>query len=200
MKYSEIQNRIENLTNSKITISRIADVLGESKQTMHKRVTSGKGDIPQYEIKLLEQAFNVSLVEDVTIDYYPDVFGSCGGGVFELSQEKKQVIIPKSAFFTSFNPHKNYSMINAYGDSMMPFICDKDRLIIESYSGEQIIDNRPYVFCYQDKIFIKRLVHNVNQLVIISDNDKYDIIKLDGNDLNDIHIIGQVVGLMRDLR
>ena len=83
---------------------------------------------------------------------------------------------------------------------MQPFIYDKDKLIIENYDGEQIIDNRPYIFAYKDEIFIKRLAKNINQLVIIPENKDYDIIKLEGEQLQDICIIGLVVGLMRDLR
>lgn len=83
---------------------------------------------------------------------------------------------------------------------MEPLILDKDKLIVEHWNGEQIIDNRPYIFCYKDEIFIKRLVKNINQLVIIPENKTYDTIKLSGEELNNVNIIGQVVGLMRDLR
>ena len=83
---------------------------------------------------------------------------------------------------------------------MQPLIFDKDKLIIEHWNGEQIIDNRPYIFCYKDEIFIKRLAKNVDQLLIISENKDYDIRKLSGNQLKDVNIIGQIVGLMRDLR
>ena len=138
--------------------------------------------------------------DSVTLDYYPDVFGSCGNGVFELSPEKTQIIVPKNAFFEKFSPNKTYSVINATGNSMQPLIFDKDKLIIEHWNGEQIIDNRPYIFCYKDEIFIKRLAKNVDQLMIISENKDYDIRKLSGNQLKDVNIIGQIVGLMRDLR
>ena len=200
MKYSDLQPTLQNLTNENISIAKIADILGESRQTMHKRVSGAKGDVPADEIKLLEDAFGVSLIENIKIDYYPDVCGSCGNGVFQFSTKKEQLVIPKTAFFTRFSPVKEYFVINAYGNSMEPFICDKDKLIVEHYEGEQIIDNRPYVFCYQDEIFIKRLAKNVNQLVIIPENKDYDVIKLTGSELKDVDIIGQIVGLMRDLR
>lgn len=141
-----------------------------------------------------------NLDNSIILDYYPDMFGSCGNGIFALSPVKEQLIVPKNAFFTHFSPVKKYSVINAYGNSMQPFICDRDKLIVEHYEGEQIIDNRPYIFCYKDEIFIKKLVKNVNQLIIIPENKDYDIIKLKGKDLEDVNIIGQIVGLMRNLR
>ena len=83
---------------------------------------------------------------------------------------------------------------------MQPFIYTGDKLIVEHWNGEQIIDNQVYVFCYDNEIFVKRLTKNINQLVIKSDNTFYDVIKLTGDELNKIIIVGQIVGLMRDLR
>ena len=151
---------------------------------------------------IIDEKIKTSSIADdsIVLDYYPDMFGSCGNGVFALSPIKEQLIVPKKAFFTRFSPVKKYSVINAYGNSMQPFICDRDKLIVEHYEGEQIIDNRPYIFCYKNELFIKRLVKNVNQLIIIPENKDYDIIKLKEKELEDVNIIGQIVGLMRDLR
>lgn len=200
MKYCELQPTLQNLKNEIISVSKIAEVLGESRQTMHKRITSAKGDVTAEDIKLLEEAFGVSLVDKIVIDYYPDVFASCGNGSILYSPNKIQTEIPKSAFFTDFTSIKVYSMFNVFGNSMEPFIMDRDRIIIEHWNGEQIVDNRPYYFCYKNELFVKRLAKNINQLMIIPENKDYDVIKLTGEDMNDVHIIGQVVGLMRDLR
>ena len=137
--------------------------------------------------------------DNFNIDYYPDVCGSCGNGVFQFSMKKESIAVPKSAFFTRFSPVKNYFVVNAYGDSMTPLIFNNDKLIVQQWEGEQIIDNRPYLFCYKDEIFIKKLVKNVDQLMIISENQMYDTRKLTGDQLNEVNIIGQVVGLVRDL-
>lgn len=194
---------VSNKTKKKITYMDIAKVLGYTKQY----VSQIKDDeLTQTQKEKIEKHYKIDLSkpiisdDSIILDYYPDMFGSCGNGIFALSPIKEQLIVPKNAFFTHFSPVKQYSVINACGDSMQPFICDKDRLIVEHYEGEQIIDSRPYIFCYKDEIFIKRLVKNVNQLVIIPDNKNYDTIKLIGKELEDINIIGQIVGLMRNLR
>lgn len=206
MRYSVLIGNLQNLTNSKVDISEIAKVIGKPARTLYTR---GQRDteFKQSEINQIEEFYKVNLSKSdtsnnnsVTLDYYPDVFGSCGNGVFELSQEKEQIIVPKKAFFEKFSPVKQYSVINAKGNSMMPLFYDKDKLIVEHWNGEQIIDNCPYIFCYKDEIFIKRLAKNVDQLMIISENKDYDIRKLTGNQLKDVNIIGQIVGLMRDLR
>lgn len=137
--------------------------------------------------------------DKVLIDYYPDVCGSCGNGVFQFSTRKEQITIPRNAFWGHLSKSKEYFVINAYGNSMEPFICDKDKLIIETWQGEQIVDNKAYLFAYKDELFIKRLAKNVDQLMIIPENKDYDIRKLEGEQLKDVNIIGQVVGLMRSM-
>lgn len=128
-------------------------------------------------------------------DYYPEVFGSCGTGTFVPADYRESISVPKQCV-NAYNANKKYSVIHAYGDSMQPYIHDKDLLVFEDYNGEQICDNRIYVFRYEDKIFIKRLVLNINQLIIKSDNAEYKPITVDLKDA-DIQIIGKFAGLMR---
>lgn len=128
-------------------------------------------------------------------DYYPEVFGSCGTGTFVPAEYKEPMNVPIQCV-NAYNANKKYSVIHAYGDSMQPYIHDKDLLVFEDYNGEQICDNRIYVFRYEDKIFIKRLVLNINQLIIKSDNAEYKPITVDLKDA-DIQIIGKFAGLMR---
>lgn len=208
MQYSVLLDRLQKLTNQNITQAELCRVLNLKQSTMGNRQIRNS-QFSDDEIEQINRHYGIDIYsgntisvnpDSVTIDYYPDVFGSCGNGVFELSPEKTQIIVPKNAFFEKFSPIKQYSVINAHGNSMQPFIFDKDKLIIEHWNGEQIIDNKPYIFCYKDEIFIKRLAKNVDQLMIISENKDYDTRKLEGEQLKDVNIIGQIVGLMRDLR
>ena len=209
MLVEQLIQDLQNLTKQRITQKDLGDALGISKQAIGNKKADNY-EFAEYEINKIKDYViskysdnKCTLVDNsdsVTLDYYPDVFGSCGNGVFELSQEKDQIIVPKKAFFEKFSPVKQYSVINAKGNSMMPLFYDNDKLIVEHWNGEQIIDNKPYIFCYKDEIFIKRLAKNVDQLMIISENKDYDIRKLTGNQLKDVNIIGQIVGLMRDLR
>jgi phage repressor protein C with HTH and peptisase S24 domain len=135
------------------------------------------------------------------IDYYPEVFGSCGGGAFALSETKESIAIPKNAFW-EFSSFKRYSVINAVGSSMSPSIIDRDKLIIEHWDNEQIKDDRVYVFCYKDEIFVKRLIKNIDEIIVKSDNPDpmYRPRYIEGEDMNNVIIVGQVVGIVRDLK
>lgn len=209
MLIDEKINDLQNLTKRKITNNEVAQILGlGSGQAVINRVNR-KQPLKEFEIIKLDDAFRkeinntnhkVTSEDNYILDYYPDVFGSCGNGVFQFSTKREQIAVPKSALFKNFTPGKQYFVINAMGNSMEPVFYDKDKLIVENYDGEQIIDNRPYLFCYKDEIFIKRLAKNVDQLMIISENKDYDTRKLSGDQLKDVNIIGLVVGLMRDFR
>lgn len=207
MRYSTVLARLQNLINRDISQAELCRILNVKQSTMGNR-QNRDSNFSEEEIEELNNYYRVDIYADntksdtpkLTLDYYPDIFGSCGTGEFVLSPEKQQIQVPDNVFFKKFSKVKKYSVINAQGDSMQPFIYSGDKLIVEHWNGDQIIDNQVYVFCYENEIFVKRLTKNINQLVIKSDNTFYDVIKLTGSELNKIIIVGQIVGLFRDLR
>ena len=99
-----------------------------------------------------------------------------------------------------YSAYKEYSIINAYGDSMSPTIENADKLIIAHSDFKQIVDNKIYVFSYNDKIYIKRLVQNIDEIVVISDNENKEIYKtkvINQENIDKIYIIGQVIGIFK---
>lgn len=201
MRYSELIGNIQKSINRDVPQVEIGNILNLSRSNINYR-KSNDTEFSDEQVQKILDNFGLSfddVQDNVMLEYYPEVFGSCGGGVFELNQSKELIAVPKRAFFVNVSPIKKYSVINARGTSMTPTFIENDKLIVEHWNGEQIIDNKPYVFCYKDKLFVKRLAENVNQLIITSDNRDYDVIKLIGEELNDVIIIGRIVGLMRDL-
>jgi phage repressor protein C with HTH and peptisase S24 domain len=134
----------------------------------------------------------------VDLEYYSDVWASCGNGAVVFEESTEKLSVPKS-LIQNYSSSNRYSVINSRGDSMTPFIQDRDKLIVEHWNGGQIIDNCIYVFRYANELFVKRLVKNITQIVIKSDNPLYEPIKITDKD-QDFEVIGQIVGLMRDLR
>ena len=204
MLLNELIHQLQAQTTEKITYEKIASILGlKSKQGVSMRIARQQ-KLTNAEIKKITEAFEINdfIVDpQVTVDYYPEVFGSCGGGAFALSEVKEKIQLPLK-LFNSFSKNKTYSVINAIGDSMAPTINDKDRLIVEHWDGEQIKDNHIYIFCYCDEIFVKRLSKNINEIIIKSDNPDgiYRPRYIEGADINNIIIIGEVVGLMRSFK
>lgn len=215
MLFPELFDTLQNLINFKPSQQNIADILGVRQGAVSNRI-SRKSPLTFEELHKIENAYKIpgkltnqfldikaqnQIEETLPIDYYPDVFGSCGSGAFVLSDRKEVIQVPKK-LFTSFSPIKRYSVINAIGESMSPNIHDKDRLIVEHWEGGQIKDNRVYVFCYMNEIFVKRLVKNIDEIIIQSDNPDpmYRPRHIEKEDMNNVLIVGEIIGLMRDMR
>lgn len=222
MKHNELVEIIENQTGEKPKQREIAEALGNSVSVIGKRAERNSSydfnelskineyfGMKYFEFNLFESANTNRMIKNVlnkTTDdntsimanYYPEIFGSCGTGTFVPAEYKERIHVPKHCIH-NYSKGKNYSVINARGDSMQPYIQDKDLLIFEDYDGEQICDNRIYVFRYGDKIFVKRLILNINQLIIKSDNPapEYKTITIDLTENTNIQIIGKFAGLMR---
>lgn len=178
--------------------------LGVTKQQMG-RLERGESQLTEDKLQYLKTKYGSMLQsnieETIPVDYYPEVFGSCGSGKFVMSEQKELIQVPKR-LFKHFSSVKKYSVINAIGDSMSPNIHDKDRLIVEHWEGGQIKDNKVYVFCYKDEIFVKRLIKNIDEIIVQSDNPDpiYRPRYIEKEEMNNVLIVGEIVGLMRDLR
>ena len=219
----ELHTELQKLTNTKITQVDFANALGTTKANISLRMKNNS-DATLSEIKKIVTFLNINgahnvinellkkqnryyaeyisedcmPVEDVIeFDYYPSVFGSCGTGTFVLSEEKEKISVPRRCL-SSYSGFKTYSVINAQGDSMSPYILDKDKLVVEHWNGEQINDNKIYVFRFGDNLFVKRLVLNIDQIIIKSDNKEYQTRNIEKDKLDDFQIIGRIVGIWRE--
>ncbi|MCM1264678.1 MAG: S24 family peptidase [Candidatus Gastranaerophilales bacterium] len=204
MKIIEILEIINKKTGMPVNQSTLAKSLEVTRQTICNRVKNNS-ELTVSEVHKIEQYFNIKILQEhntnsewATIDFYPEVFASCGDGTVTFSEEKTSVQLPK-AMLLNYSPSKQYSMIFAKGDSMSPFINNNDKLIVEHWENNQIIDNKIYVFCYKSEFFVKRLSKNVDEIIITSDNPNYSVRTVKGEDINDLHIIGQVVGIVRNI-
>ena len=203
MKLKNLTTLLTNTLGTPVNQSMLALSLGITRQTISNRIKNDS-ELTVSELSKIEKYFNVNLIhkakglssDEIVIDYYPDVFASCGNGAIVFSEEKECVLMPRR-FFTTYSRTKSYSMIHARGDSMSPFINNDDKLIIEHSDGEQIIDNKVYVFCYKDEFFVKRLSKNVDEVIVKSDNPVYSSRIISSKGLGELNIIGMVVGMLR---
>ena len=206
MLYNDVLHTLQNLTKTKVSQESIANALGLKQTTISGRA-SRNSDFSLDELIMLERALalpigSVSGIQTndncIDLDYFSDVWASCGTGAVVFEEASEKLSVPTS-LIQNYSKTNRYSVINSRGDSMTPFIQDRDKLIVEHWNGGQIIDNCIYVFRYANELFVKRLVKNITQIVIKSDNPLYEPIKITDKD-QDFEVIGQIVGLMRDLR
>lgn len=203
MKIKDLTTLITRKAGIPVNQSMIAEVLGVTRQTISNRIKTNS-ELTVSELNKLEERFCVDLLssagsDSVKIDYYQDVFASCGDGNIIFSEDKTQVSVSR-LFINNFSSKKKYSIINASGNSMSPFINTGDKLIIEHKQGnEQVNDDKIYVFCYKNEFFVKRLSKNIDELIVKSDNEDYRPRVIKDEDLNNVTIIGEVVGLIRSV-
>ena len=203
MQYHELTERLQNLTKTKISQQAIGNILGLAQTAISSRIKSGKtfnvGELMEIERSMGLPVGCLSGVEyndsNIELEFYPDVFGSCGTGCMVFSETSEKISVTKDVI-TNYSPNNKYSIISARGSSMAPTINDDDRLVIQHNVENQIIDDTVYLFRYNDELFIKRLVKNVDQIVCISENPRFQdrIIEPKGDNFS---IIGKVVGLFR---
>ena len=213
MLYNELVDTLQNLIGTgafgkqiKVSQQMIADALNVAQASISGRIKRNSAFTLDELIKI-EQAMALpsgSLAgiqtndNCIELDYFSDVWASCGTGAIVFEETSEKLSVPTS-LIQNYSKSNKYSVINARGDSMQPFLQDRDKLIVEHWNGGQIIDNCIYVFRYANELFVKRLVKNITQIVIKSDNPLYEPIKITDKD-QDFEVIGQIVGLMRDLR
>lgn len=205
MKLDELITIISNSTGNSINQSMLADCLGITRQTVSNRIKN-ESEVTVSELNRAEEYFDVKLFEtykvvsgDLTyIDYYTDVFASCGEGSIVFSSEKTKLPVPIS-MIEGYSKNKLYSIINATGNSMSPTINSGDKLIVEHWNGNQIQDNKIYVFCYNNEFFVKRLSKNIDEIIIKSDNPEYRVRTIDANAINDLILIGKIVTTIKSV-
>lgn len=191
---------LQNLIKRKVTYDELAPILGLKTGQAVRNRKSRKKPLDEFEIKKIDEAFKneinkackKNIVQQIVVDYYPDVIASCGPGGFEMSQECIQYDVPATLFPPSKNV-KGYSMCHAKGNSMFPRIWDGDFVICEHKDNMKIENGEMYIFCFDDQIYLKRLTKNINQIVVESENPDFPTQYIEKEQMNDVHLIGHVI-------
>ena len=194
LKYKKCLNTLEDIFKTKVSHNEISKIIKVSANALSNRL-SNDGYLKDEEIEKIEQHYkiNFSAIDDcVNIEYFLNISD------FKNKNSARNIKIPIKCF-DNFSNSKNYFILKYAGDTMHPFIKNHDKLLIERHQGEQITDNQIYIFNYENEIFIKRLVKNIDQIVIKSDNEFYPARFLDKAQIGNFSLIGQIIGLIRDV-
>ena len=199
MQYNDIVEAIKKDRGFEPKQSDFCKILDIGRGTMSNRAKNNS-KFSDVEIEKLESYYAFKFEADIStryvdLDYYPNVFATCGNGTMVFDETREKMTVAKD-MIKNYASSKKYTIINAVGTSMSPRIEEDDKLIIEQWNGEQIKDNTVYLFSYNQELFIKRLVKNIDQIVCISENPRFEdrVIK----DLSNFVLLGEVIGLFRD--
>lgn len=204
MRLEELQTLIYQKTGNYVNQTMLAEALGITRQTVSNRIKNAS-EVTVSELKKIEEFFEITFFNEeissenmVKIDYYTDVFASCGNGSIVFSEDKVKLSL-STVLINGFSKQKTYSMINASGDSMAPTIDNGDKLIVEHWNGNQIQDNKIYVFCFNNEFFVKRLSKNLDEIIIKSDNPEYRTRTISGLTVSELVLVGKIVGVIKSL-
>lgn len=123
----------------------------------------------------------------------PYLIASAGGGY--AAEEGNFITISKKEIDHNINP-KNILCTQIRGDSMSPEILDKDILIIDTNS-DRFIDGEVYIVGHEDNIYCKKVLLNINQIILESTNPKYPPQFFEGDMRQTIQVIGRVIAQIR---
>lgn len=84
--------------------------------------------------------------------------------------------------------------VRVRGDSMEPNYRIGDLALI--HYQEDVEDGQIAVVCLDDEVTFKRIYHNPNGIMLISDNPKYAPIHVTSDEVNNIHLTGRAVGVI----
>lgn len=198
MRYNELLDALQNLTGTKPSQTEIGKIIGLAQTAISGRANRNSLFTPE-EIQLIERKYAIDLTGNVKsnqladLNYYPDVFASCGNGIMVFDDTSEKISVNKNTI-PEYSETATYSVINARGFSMYPVISDNDKVIIKHWQGEQIIDDKIYLFDYKGELFIKRLVKNIDQVIAKSEDKTLEPRPMETSKLT---ILGRVISLIR---
>lgn len=220
MDFKDLQAKLIELTKRNISQTDISKALNVTRSNISLRIKN-KSPLNTQEIEKIENYFNTKLIDYnsadlddlhycgtlsktleestdfIRVPYYPQLEASCGQGIFAPKNNPNADFFPISTKY-GLNKHSKYFIINAFGDSMEPTIEDKQYVIFEEWREKQIVDNKVYFFCYENKLYIKRLAYNIDEIVVMSDNKKYDKKIISKSEISKVTVFGRFKGLIEN--
>ena len=129
IKCREYLSGLQNLTKGEIPLTEIARnfiISGISKQQDEKKLANSisnriynDGYFSDDEVKILDKVYKsneillpIDNISTIRLDYYPDVFGSCGNGVFQFSTKREEITVPKNVILKNPNFRKAEELWN----------------------------------------------------------------------------------------
>ncbi len=124
---------------------------------------------------------------------------SAGGGSFETGSEIKGYYSFQKDWLGMKGNSNKMVLMDIFGNSMEPELKDGDTVLIDE-SQKDVLAGAVYAVGVDDTIMVKRIEKHPNKLVLLSDNNTYSPIYLQGDEGQSARIIGKVVWVCREFR
>ena len=120
-----------------------------------------------------------------------------GEGSFEVEATPIEEHIFKESWLAQKGTPSSMVLMDVVGDSMEPFICQGDTVLVDQ-SQTTVQAKNVYAVGVEDSIMVKRISLENSMVTLLSDNTAYSPIVLQGDELLSFRVIGRVVWSARD--
>ncbi|MGE4552824.1 MAG: S24 family peptidase [Desulfovibrionaceae bacterium] len=122
---------------------------------------------------------------------------SAGGGSFETEGRIEGHYAFRGEWLRSRGRPESMVIMQVVGNSMEPEIHDGDLALVDQ-SKQNLLAGGIYAVGVEDTVLVKRIEKLPGQLVLHSDNTDYSPVRLSGDELDSVRIIGKVIWTCRD--
>ncbi len=124
---------------------------------------------------------------------------SAGGGSFEVGDEIEGYYSFQKDWLRMKGVPAKMVLMDIFGNSMEPELKDGDTILVDQ-SQKAILAGAIYALGIDDTVMVKRVEKHPKKLVLISENKSYSPIYLEGDEIDNIRIIGKAIWICRELR
>lgn len=124
-----------------------------------------------------------------------NVLASAGGGALADNPQIVEYMAYDEHFLSTKlrRSAKYLLLVEARGDSMEPTIRDGDVLTVDITPGQTIEHGALYVLRVGENLLVKRVEQRLHSVVLHSENPRYDPEAVARDELDQLHILGQVL-------
>ena len=122
-----------------------------------------------------------------------------GNGSFEVGEDIQGYYSFRKAWLNKRGVPEQMVLLDIFGNSMEPEMRDGDTVLVDQ-SQKSILAGAIFALGIEDTIMVKRVEKHPQKLVLRSDNRDYAPIYLEGQDAEQVRILGKVIWVCREIR
>ena len=123
---------------------------------------------------------------------------SAGGGSFETEPEIKEFYSFRKDWLSKKGKARDMVLMDIFGNSMEPELKEGDTVLIDQ-SQKAVLAGAIYAVGFDDTIVVKRLEKRPKELVLLSENERYPMMRFRDEEMDNVRIIGKVIWVCREM-
>jgi phage repressor protein C with HTH and peptisase S24 domain len=123
---------------------------------------------------------------------------SAGGGSFETEPEIEDFYSFRKDWLSKKGKARDMVLMDIFGNSMEPELKEGDTVLIDQ-SQKAVLAGAIYAVGFDDTIVVKRLEKRPKELVLLSENERYPMMRFRDEEMDNVRIIGKVIWVCREM-